>query len=93
MVCYALWRKKPLWSLLLTSILVNVLTQSILWLVLILSYNHYLAFLTIVEILVWMIESLFLYAVPSNQLTLAEAGLLSLVMNISSLAIGWFLPV
>ena len=92
-VSYAVWCKKPLGSLLLTSVPVNILTQSILWIVLIFSYNHYLVFLAIAEILIWKIESLFLYAVPANQLSLTEAAMLSLIMNLSSLAIGWFLPV
>jgi len=91
-VCYALWRKRPIWSLLLTSSLANILTQSLLWIILILYYNHYLVILAITEILVWGIESLFLYVVPRNQLTLSEAALLSLVMNLSSLAFGWLLP-
>ena len=91
--CYAIWRKKPVKSLLLTSILGNLVTQSMLWIMLNLFYRQYLISLTIGEILVWMIESLILYVISANKLTLAEAAILSLVMNISSLAIGWFTPV
>ena len=91
-ICYALWRKKPVQSLLLTSILANMITQSMLRMALILFYRQYLLTLAVAEILVWMIESLFLYAIPSNRLTLAEAALLSLLMNLASLAVGWFLP-
>jgi hypothetical protein len=90
---YSLWRKKPLGPILLTSIVANVVTQSFLWVVLNLFFQHYLITLVIAETVVWMIESLLLYRFPANQLTLQEATLLSLSMNLTSFVLGWFLPV
>ena len=45
------------------------------------------------EVLIWGIESILLYSVPANQLPFKDAVLLSLSMNLTSFAIGWFLPV
>ena len=90
---YSLWRKKPVHPILLTSILANVITQSFLWIVLNLFFLHYLPVLVVVEILIWLVESILLYSVPANQLRLTEAILLSLSMNLISFALGWFLPV
>jgi hypothetical protein len=92
-IVYSLWRKKPVLPILLTSVFGNLVTQSILWIVLTLSFHHYLITLVLAEILVWGIESLLLYRIRANQLKLDEAALLSLGMNGISLAIGWLLPV
>jgi hypothetical protein len=40
-----------------------------------------------------MIESFLLYHFPANQLSLQEAALLSLTMNLASFGFGWFLPI
>ena len=90
---YSLWREKPLGPILLTSIVANVVTQSLLWVALNLFFQHYLITLVIAEIVIWMIESLLLYCFSANQLRLQEAALLSLFMNLTSFALGWFLPV
>jgi hypothetical protein len=90
---YSTWQGKPLKPLLLTSLFANLLTQSMLWIVLRVFYNSYAATLLIGEILVWVIETLLLYVIPANELRLREAALLSLVVNLASLACGWFLPV
>ncbi len=89
---YALWRRKPVVPILITSLFANLVTQSLLWLALNLFFQHYLATLLISEVLIWMLESLFLYALPANRLRLGEAILLSLGMNLASFAAGWFLP-
>jgi len=90
---YCLWRRKPARSLLLTSIGINILTQSLLWLGLNLFFKQYLLALMVAEVIIWGMESILLYSVTSNGLQLKEAVLLSLGMNLSSFAIGWFLPV
>jgi hypothetical protein len=90
---YSLWRKKPLGPILLTSIVANGITQSFLWVVLNLFFQHYLITLLIAETVVWIIESLLLYSFPANQLNLKEATLLSLSMNLTSFGLGWLLPV
>lgn len=90
---YCVWRKKPVVSILLTITGANVLTQFLLWGTLIVFYQHYLVVLLIAEILVWLLESLALYYVPTNQLQLVEALTLSLSMNLVSFVLGWFLPI
>jgi hypothetical protein len=90
---YATWQGKPVRSLLFTSVAGNLLTQFMLWMILTIFYRHYLASFIIAEILVWAIESLLFYAIPSNQLKLVEAILLSLGINLTSLGLGLFLPV
>ena len=90
---YSLWGEKPVKFLLFTSICGNLITQSLLWAVLNLFYQNYLATLLITEILIWVIETVLLYSIPANQLRFREATLLSLGMNALSFAVGWFLPI
>jgi hypothetical protein len=90
---YALWRKKPVPPILITSVCINLITQSFLWIGLYLFFRHYLLTLFIAEFLIWMFESVLLHSVPAGQLRLTDAMLLSLGMNLASLALGWFLPI
>ncbi|HLO17653.1 MAG TPA: hypothetical protein VK206_22675 [Anaerolineales bacterium] len=90
---YCIWRKKPVRPILLTSVCINLITQSILWIALNLFFSHYLIALLIVEILIWLMESIVLYSFPANQLRFIEALFLSLSMNLTSFALGWFLPI
>jgi hypothetical protein len=92
-VSYTIWRRKPLGPILLTSIVANLITQSLLWIALSLFFQKYLVTLSVAEILIWVIESFLLYRFSANQLSLQEAVLLSLLMNTSSFALGWFMPV
>ncbi|MGZ9234325.1 MAG: hypothetical protein ACXW4E_02260 [Anaerolineales bacterium] len=89
---YSIWRKKPVPPLLLTSVCINLITQSFLWIGLNLYFRHYLLTLIIAEFLIWMVESVLLYSVSANRLRLTDATLLSLTMNLASLLLGWFLP-
>jgi hypothetical protein len=95
MVClgYSIWRRKPNGSIFITSIFINLITQSLLWITLNLFYNHYLITLCVAEIFIWVIESFVLYGLRFNQLKVREAFVLSLMMNLSSFGVGWFLPV
>jgi hypothetical protein len=90
---YSIWRRKPIGSIFITSIFINLITQSLLWVTLNLFYNHYLITLCVAEILIWVIESFMLYGLRFNQLKIREAFVLSLLMNLSSFGVGWFLPV
>jgi len=90
---YSIWFKKTFGPILFTSILANLITQSLLWIVLILFFQHYLITLLIAEVLIWMIESVLLYYFPANQLRFTDAILLSLRMNLTSFTLGWFLPI
>ena len=89
---YSFWRRKPARSLLVTSVWVNILTQSLLWIGLNLFFRDYRVTLLISEIAIWGIESFLLCIIPANRLDPNEATLLSLGMNASSFTIGWFLP-
>jgi hypothetical protein len=64
-----------------------------LWIALNLFFQNYLVTLFLSEILIWIAESLLLYSIPANQLSIKEAILLSLEMNLTSFTLGWFLPV
>lgn len=90
---YALWHRKPLKHLLFSSTCANLVTQSLLWLLLNLFPNHYLTTLFIAEVSIWGIEGAILHFYRPNRLGLRQALALSLVMNLTSFAIGWFLPV
>lgn len=90
---YSFWRRKSARSLLFTSICINILTQSLLWLGLNLYFRHYLVALIVAEVLIWGMESILLYSIPANQLRVKDAILLSLGMNGLSFSVGWFLPV
>jgi hypothetical protein len=84
---------KPLLPLLGTSVIANILTQSMLWVVLTVFYQYYAAALWITEVLIWLVESFLLSFPPKNQLKLSDALRISLVMNLVSFGVGWFLPV
>ena len=60
--------------------------------VLIVFFHYYLAALWIVEVLIWLIEGLLLSLPAKNQLNLKDALYLSLIMNLVSVGVGWFLP-
>jgi len=90
---YSIWRSKPVRPILFTSICANLITQSLLWVVLSVFFRYYLGALLLAEVLIWMIESAVLYAIPANRLRFSAALLLSLGMNLASFALGWFLPV
>jgi hypothetical protein len=90
---YSIWRKKPLGPILSTSIVANLITQSFLWVVLNLFFQHYLITLLITEIFIWIVEGCVLCYVPANQLTFTEAISLSLSMNLFSFALGCVLPI
>ena len=92
-VGYSTWRAKPTAPILLTSIFANLITQSLLWIGLNLFFDHYLITLFIAEILIWIIESVLLHLYSANRLDLKESTLLSLMMNLISFGIGWFLPI
>jgi hypothetical protein len=90
---YSIWQKKPIRPILLTSLLGNIITQSLLWLVLTFFFQHYLATLLITETLIWLIEAIFFYSLQSNQLSVRESVLLSLFMNLFSFGMGCLLPI
>ncbi len=90
---FAVWRRKPVLSISLTILFGNIITQSLLWIILNIFFNDYLIALVTSEILIWLGESIFLACVRNNQLNFGEAFLLSLVMNLCSFGVGMFLPI
>ena len=90
---YSIWRKKPPGPILVTSVIANLITQSLLWMALNIFFQHYLAALLLAELLIWLVESVLFFVFRWNQLTFRESLFLSLLMNLSSFGIGWFLPV
>ena len=92
-LAYCIGRRKPLLSLLVTSVVANVITQALLWIMLHVFFHYYLAALLISEIFIWLLESILIYFPNQDQLTLRNAILLSLCMNALSFGVGWLLPV
>jgi hypothetical protein len=90
---YAMWRKKPRLHLQVSSLCVNLFTQLFLWGGLLIFQQHYLLTLSILEFCIWGFEAAVLHLYRYNRLNLREALLLSLMMNLTSFGIGWFLPV
>jgi hypothetical protein len=90
---YAIWRRKPIKQLLVSSLCANLFTQSILWLVLNGFPDHYLMTLVIAEMCIWVVEAMILFLYRNNRLGLRESMLLSLAMNLASFGLGWVLPV
>jgi hypothetical protein len=90
---YSLWRRRPLWRLLLALLAANILTQLLLWIALDLIPGRYLATLFGAESLIWLIEGVCLYIFPGTQIKLGDALGLSLIMNLASFGVGWFLPI
>jgi hypothetical protein len=78
---------------LFSSICINLLTQSLLWIVLNLFFRQYLITLIIAEFFIWVLEGSLLYFIRANRLRFGNALLLSLGMNLVSFGIGWFLPI
>ncbi|MFT3891653.1 MAG: hypothetical protein QM730_08485 [Anaerolineales bacterium] len=90
---YSALQKKPAGKLLLASFVVNVVTQSMLWLALKIFFQQYLVTLFVAEVLIWLVEGVLLYYLTGKQLTPHAALILSLCMNAVSFGVGWFLPV
>lgn len=92
-ISYSLCRSKPVGSILLTTLLANIFTQSLLWIALNLFFQRYLITLFLAELMIWLLEGILLFRFRSNKLNFRESLLLSLMMNLSSFAFGWWLPI
>ena len=66
---YAILRRKPVAPIVVTSIFANLITQSLLWVMLNIFFQYYLSTLLIAEILIWLMESVFLYGIRLNRLS------------------------
>ncbi len=90
---YAVKRKKPIKQLLVSDILINILTQFLLWGMLTKFPDHYVPVLLGAEAGIFLLEGGLLYLYPYNRLRLVEALLLSFVLNLISFSFGLLLPV
>lgn len=89
---YVLWRKRPWFSILLTILLMNMVSQPILWF-LVKELRLTLCLLTyVLEGIVCLVEAWILYLVLRKSVRFSETLLLSLVMNLASFGIGLLLP-
>jgi hypothetical protein len=77
------------------AVLINLVTQPVLWYLmgLLPADTAYFRALTVGESLVWLAETVLLYLLAGGRLTLKRALVLSLVMNGVSLGVGLLLPV
>jgi hypothetical protein len=89
---YSRWREKPLLPILITSLFANFITQPLLWIALLLFFRQYWFVLLVMEIFIWLIESLIFYRVRANGLKISEALFLSLLINLSSFGLGLLVP-
>jgi hypothetical protein len=92
-VIYGLVKKKPLINILLSSLVLNTFTQTILQILLFVFFRHYCVALLISEVIIWGVEGMALTAISANKLNIKEALLLSVFMNTSSFILGLFLPI
>lgn len=90
---YGAIRRKPVGTLLLASLIINALTQILLWIVLEIFFAAYVTALLTTEVLIWLIESLFILRMTKGELDLKRAFALSFCMNAASFGVGWFLPI
>ena len=90
---YAILYKKPIFHLLFSCLLANLLTQPLLWLVLQVFIRDYLIALFIAEFCIWVVEGGILFLYAYSRLRLRDALGLSLAMNLASFAAGWLLPI
>lgn len=90
---YALWRKHPLFYLLTVILLMNMITQPILWMTLSSTFVGLSVVRTLIaEVIVWLVEGWILLKALPGRVTNKEAFLLSLVLNLASFGIGYILP-
>lgn len=92
-LAYARLKQLPAGGLLRASLIVNVITQSLLWISLAIFFRHYLTALLTGEVIIWLAESLLMQRLSGNQLTWRQSVVLSLCMNLSSFGLGWLLPI
>ncbi|PWH18940.1 MAG: hypothetical protein DDG59_04735 [Anaerolineae bacterium] len=92
-VGFALWRKKPVARLLVSSVLVNGITQPCLWVWLAILYQEYIRSLLLAESLILLGEAVFLKQLCAPHLRWRDACLLSLAMNGMSFGIGLTLSI
>ena len=92
-VIYLLWRKRPWLPVLLTILLINMLTQPVVWLVVKNMRLTLCAGTYVLELIVCLLEAWILYRVLRKSVKFSEILLLSLAMNLASFGIGLLFPI
>lgn len=87
---------RPAWQPLLTTVLIiNLISQPLLWIILGLAANFWgmplLGLTLLLEVGVWFLEALLLHNMNNQHLRLRDALELSLFMNLTSFGIGLLL--
>jgi hypothetical protein len=91
---YALWRKRPLVTLLTTILLLNLATQPALWMTIrALDSRYSWIAISFAEGIVWLVEAVGLFLVQRKSVKFTEMLLLSLVLNLASFGVGLFLAI
>ena len=92
-VGYAVWRKRPVFPVVVVVLAMNVFTQLGLWGALEASRSgDALAFTLLLEGGIWLVEALVLFFAQRKAMRFKEAALLSLALNAVSFVIGLALP-
>jgi hypothetical protein len=89
---YVIWRKRPWFPVLLTILLMNLVTQPILWFVVKEMRLTACAFTYVLELIVCLVEAWILYLVLRKSVNFSEILLLSFAMNLASFGVGLLLP-
>jgi len=89
---YVTWRKRPWFSVLLTILLMNMVTQPVLWFLVKELRLSLCIWVYVLEVIVWLVEARILYIVLRKSARFSETLLLSLAMNLASFGIGLLLP-
>jgi hypothetical protein len=90
---YILWKKRPADVILTVILLLNLITQPVLWVTISGFSGLNPAFLVIfAELVVWLVEAGGLYLSQRTSMKFQEALLISLVLNAASFILGSLLP-
>jgi hypothetical protein len=91
---YAAWRKRSIVTLVSLVLLANVITQPVLWLILVAGgATTPVLSLALAEVFIWWIETMLLYLTQRKTWTFKETVGFSLLLNLISFGIGLLLPV
>lgn len=91
---YARLRRHDGLTLMTLTLLVNLITQPLLWIVLVgQSGESLLWVLGLFEVGIVLVEAVLLYLMQGKELPFKEALILSLLLNVDSFVVGLFLPI
>jgi hypothetical protein len=90
---YVLWKKRSASVILTVILLLNLITQPVLWITISGFSGMYSVFLTLfAEVVVWLVEAGGLYLSQRTSMRFREALWVSFVLNAASFVVGGLLP-